>query len=109
MTEPTPDSDGGKRVCDCKVGRVLARRDLDRHDEMADRWRSRDVSLRSLERELNVALLRAAAREAGVATLDGEVENLYRLLTDDDVTSGTRVQARRRLENEGLDVDAVRS
>ena len=76
---------------------------------MADRWRTGEVSLRALERELNVAVLRAAAREAGVATLDGEVENLYRLLTDGDVTSGTRIQARRRLENDGVDVDEVTS
>lgn len=109
MTDRRILPDGGEQVCDCKVGRVLARRGLDRHEEMAGRWRAGEVSLRALARELNVAVLRAAAREAGVATLEGEVENLYRLLTDDDVTSGTRVQARRRLESEGLDVDAVRS
>ena len=97
-------------VCDCKVGRVIDRRDLTGMDgRLGDRWASGDASLRGLEREFNVAVLRGAARAAGAAPLDGEAENLYRLLTDDDVTGGMAVRARRRLEVEGVDVDAVRS
>jgi len=97
-------------ICECKVGRVVERRDLARtNDELAERWRTGEASLRTLEREFNVAVLRAAAGAAGVTHLEGEAENLYRLLTDDDVTGGMRVRARRRLESEGLDVDQVRS
>lgn len=96
--------------CECKVGRVINRWDLaGMNDELAERWRTGEASLRALEREFNVAVLRAAARAAGVTPLEGEAENLYRLLTDDDVTGGMRVRARRRLESEGLDVDRVRS
>lgn len=110
MSDRPDDFRGEAGVCDCKVGRVLERWNLAAlDDDMASRWRTGDASLRTLERELNVAVVRAAARESGVATLDGEAENVYRLLTDDDVTSGMRVQARRRLENDGLDVDDLTS
>ncbi len=104
------DRTGSLGPCDCKVGRVLDRRELDGlAGRMAERWRTGDASLRTLESEFNVAVLRAASREAGRSTLDGEAENLYRLLTGDDVTSGMRVQTRRRLEGDGLDVDRVES
>lgn len=101
---------GDAAACDCKVGRVIGRRDLTGMDDrLAERWRTGDASLRDLEREFNVAVLRAAARAAGGAPLDGEAENHYRLLTDDDVTGGMAVRARRRLEADGVDVEAVRS
>lgn len=91
------------------MGRTLAEWDLDLGDEMGRRWSEGEVSLRSLEREINVAVLRAAAREAGMAPIDGEAENFYRVLTDEGVTSGTRIQARHRLENAGVDVEALES
>ena len=39
--------------------------------------------------------------DAGMAPLDGEVENTYRLLTDSNVNTGAHTQARRRLEHAG--------
>ena len=39
-----------------------------------------------------------AMREAGLSPLDGEPENLLRLLTDDDVSSGMQTQARQTLD-----------
>lgn len=47
--------------------------------------------------------------EAGMSSLDGEVENIYRLLTDDDVSSGMRTDARRRLDRNGVDVESLES
>lgn len=94
--------------CDCKVGRVLERRGReDLGDEMARQWASGEQSLRSLARTFNLAVLRAASERRGVASLEGEMENLYRLLTDDDVTSGTRTQARNRLRRHDVDVEQV--
>jgi hypothetical protein len=46
-------------------------------------------------------------RDAGMDPLMGEVENLYRLLTDDETSEGVRLEARRRLEREGVDVETV--
>jgi len=92
-----------------KVGRVLGKHDLDDfHDDLEARWLGEDGrderSLRKLADELNVALLRHAMAEVGADPLEGEVENVYRLLTDDDVTTGVRTQQRNRLEQQGLDV-----
>jgi hypothetical protein len=94
--------------CDCKVGRVLERRGrTDFDDEMERAWTSGEESLRGLARRFNLAVLEAATERRGVADLEGEAENLYRLLTDDDVTSGTRTQARNRLRRHDVDVDQL--
>jgi hypothetical protein len=64
-------------------------------------------SLRELADRFNRALLERAIEGTGVRRLDGEVENTYRLLTDDDVNSADRTRARRRLKRDGVDVDAL--
>ena len=52
---------------------------------MDSRWTREDDrgSLRELADWLNERLLEAPLSEAGVQTVDGEVTNYYRLLTDD--------------------------
>lgn len=65
------------------------------------------LSLRDLAGEFNRRLLAAAMRRAGMTTLDGEVDNLFRLLTDEEVTAGARTDARGRLERNGVDVEGV--
>ncbi|MDS0261277.1 hypothetical protein NDI56_17905 [Haloarcula sp. S1CR25-12] len=65
-------------------------------------------SLRDLADRFNRALLLAAIRDAGMDIVDGEARNYYRLLTADDVSAGTRVEARNRLAGAGVDVDALR-
>jgi hypothetical protein len=77
--------------------------------EMERRWTAEEDrwSLRGLAAEFNRSVLETALEEAGEQVLDGEVENLYRLLTDDDVGRADRTRARRRLEREGIDVDAL--
>ena len=42
-------------------------------------------------------------------SLEGEIENTYRLLTDDDVSTGTQTQAQRRLSRAGVDVSQLES
>lgn len=97
--------------CDCKVGRVADRYDLDgMHETLVARRTGDDgspASLRTLADEFNQAVLRAAMRPHGAGMLDGEVENGYRLLTADDVSRGMRTRARKQLENDGVDVEAV--
>lgn len=109
MTEPTP----GRDDCDCKVGAVIDRRGLvGLHDELVARWTGQAgerESLRTLADRFNRAVLRAEVDEAGVEVLDGEVANAYRLLTDDDASSGERTQARNRLTRQGVDVEGVES
>lgn len=92
----------------CKVGRTIESYGLSGMDEdLIDRWTGRTgekYSLRDLERYFNERVLSAALWEADVDPLEGEVTNLYELLSSDD--SG-EVQARRRLEREGVDVERV--
>lgn len=93
-----------------KVGRLIEAYDLEGiGDDLERRWtRSEDRdSLRSLAEYFNRELLATALDRTGTEPLDGEVENLYRLLTDDDVTSGTREQTRARLGQRGLDVESL--
>lgn len=96
-----------------KVGRVLAKYGLeDLHAELPDRWlgEGRDAqSLRELAEAINVAVLRQAMESAGTEPLEGEAENAYRLLVDDDVSVGVRTQQRNQMEREGIDVDELES
>lgn len=94
-----------------KVGRVISKYDLlGLHEELPDRWlgEGRDEqSLRELADSFNTAVLHETMKSADLQPLDGEVENAYRLLTGDEVSSGTRIAKRNELEREGVDVDAV--
>ncbi len=94
-----------------KVGRVLAEYDLlGLHAELPDRWLGEGgeaMSLRGLADHINVAILERAMEEAGADPLEGEAENAYRLLTDDDVSVGVSTQQRNRLEREGIDIESL--
>jgi hypothetical protein len=77
---------------------------------MEAKWTAEEdrMSLRSLAAYFNKQVLRARIEAAGFDTLDGELENIYRLLTNDDVSAAERTRVRRSLQRDGLDVDAVR-
>jgi hypothetical protein len=65
------------------------------------------MSLRDLAELFNTELLRAALAEVDTQPLDGEIENMYRLLTDEEVTEADRTRAVRRLERRGIDVEQL--
>lgn len=93
-----------------KVVRVAEKYDLpDLGEHLEHRWTDPDhgASLRELTREVNIRILRRAIENAGQQPLDGEVENLYSLVTDDDVSQGARTEARDRLHHLGIDVDEL--
>ncbi|MFH5801741.1 rod-determining factor RdfA [Haladaptatus sp. CMAA 1911] len=96
-----------------KVVRLIEEYDLDDiGDELEQRWTGRDVerdSLRTLAAVFNQRLLGVSMMEAGMDPLEGEVENVYRLLTDDEVSSGTRTETETRLRQEGVDMEVLRS
>lgn len=93
----------------CKVDRVRDRYDLRDLDERLERRYNLgdEVGVRDLEEYLNTWILRRAINEAGMVTLDGEVDNYHRLLTDDNVSECAFEGAYRELKQGGLDVDAV--
>lgn len=91
----------------CKIDRVAETRGLGEIDEqLRERWADGD-SLRELETFFNKAVLRSAMHAAGMETLAGEVSNLYRLLTDEAVSPGKRVDAESRLRRNGIDPSSV--
>lgn len=105
------ETDGQRRVRRSKVGRLIDDHDLDGlGQELEDRWTGAtddQLSLRDLADLFNRRVLRATLDDAGRRLLDGEVENLYRLLTADDVSEGMRVDARMSLDRDGVDVETL--
>jgi hypothetical protein len=104
------DTNAGRKSS--KVARLIDEYGLDKSfgDELERLWTAdgdRRESLRDLATRFNRRLLESALQSAGASTVDGEVANLYRLLTDDEVSSGMRTEARTRLEREGLDIDQL--
>lgn len=95
-----------------KVARLLAEYECPGlGDELVAYWTAEEnrMSLRELADYFNRQLLAARLDRQRVETLAGEVDNLYELLTDDDVTSGTRIQAENRLREYGVAVESLRS
>lgn len=103
--------EGATQAPSTKVGRLIESYGLvGLGDELERRWTATGddrLSLRDLEELFNERLLEQAMRDAGMASIEGEVDNLYRSLTSDEVSSGVRTEARNRLEREGIDVDEL--
>lgn len=96
-----------------KVARLINEHDMTgMGPELESRWtgeNDRRMSLRDLADYFNQELLAAVLADTDAQLLDGEVENTYRILTDDDVRSASRTRARRQLEREDVDVDELKS
>jgi hypothetical protein len=107
-----PNDDEAAETPRRKVGRLIEAYDLgtDYGAQLEAAWTGEDgdrTSLRDLAEEFNHDLLAAAMREADAATTEGDVDSTFRLLTDDDVTAGTRTETRSRLERAGVDVEQL--
>lgn len=111
MTETKPGE--ASHPCSCKVGRITDQYGLQGlDDELVRYWTATTAdrySTRELAEHVNQRILEAALDEAGLQYKDGEIENTYRLLTSDDVSSGTRVQTRKELERDSVPIEAVES
>lgn len=77
--------------------------------ELEKLWTAEDgrQSLRDLEEYFNKQLLETSLSEENVSTLEGEIDNTYRLLTDENVGEADRTRIRRRLEREGVNVEEL--
>ena len=107
MTDP----DGEPRPC-CKVGAVAEAFELfDIDATLRERWTAEEdrSGVRELADHVNTSLLRSALRTdgEGAGALEGEAENYYRLLTDEEVSRGMRTEARSRLRDRGIDVETI--
>jgi len=101
-------SEGGRRrPSNTKVSRVIEKYGLEGMGQQLEaKWTAdgdESRSLRELADAFNREVLTAAMEEAGMRALDGEVDNLYRLLSDDDVSAGVRTEAESRLKRGGVD------
>jgi hypothetical protein len=106
------DDERDDEVVDSKVARLIGEYGLGERfgERLEDRWTAEGderESLRSLAARFNEQLLESAMADAGMSAVEGEMENLYRLLTGDDVSSGNRTEAHRRLERNGIDVEQL--
>ncbi|WP_380676188.1 rod-determining factor RdfA [Salinigranum sp. GCM10025319] len=109
---PDANDTGSDGTVNSKVARLIGVYDLgaelgDRLEALWTATESERESLRTLADRFNKRLLETAMNDAGMSVVDGEVDNLYRLLNADDVSSGNRTEARRRLERNGVDVDQL--
>lgn len=96
-----------------KVERVIDQYGLEGlGNELVEHWTADDdarKSLRELAEYINVRLVDAVLQREMQPTVDGEAENYYRVLTNDDVSTASRVDATHRLEASGVDVEQLRS
>ncbi|WP_254280648.1 rod-determining factor RdfA [Haloarcula marina] len=92
-----------------KVERLLDEWDMDGvGDQMEAYWLGtgqEQYSLRKLAEWFNEQLLERALDESNESYVEGEVENMYRLLTSDEVSRGVQAEVETRLEQAGIDVD----
>jgi hypothetical protein len=93
----------------CKLDRVAEKWELSALDDRLQSRRTEGDSLRDLEQYVNTRVVRAAMQATGMDAIDGEASNLYRLLTDDSVSTGKRVTVESRLERNGVDPESLRS
>ena len=107
QSDERPFSGRGRRS---KIARLIDEYDLEGLGaELEQQWTAEEdrKSLRELARDFNWQLLEQALEKANVQYLDGEIENTYRLLTDDEVSSAESTRVKRRLERDGVDIDAL--
>ncbi|MFC7133223.1 MULTISPECIES: rod-determining factor RdfA [Salinibaculum] len=102
--------DGARSQRQVKVARLIDEYGLEGlGPELERRWTAEDdrMSLRDLAAFFNQKLLAESLADADDRPLDGEVENLYRLLADDDVSTAERTRVRRRLERNGVELEML--
>lgn len=95
-----------------KVVRLIEEYDLQGlGQELEQRWTAEEDrhSLRDLADYFNQQLLAQTLEATNVQPLDGEIQNTYRLLTDDEVSSAESTRIKRRLERDGIDVETLLS
>lgn len=97
-----------------KVARLLHKYGIESYgDYLTERWTDVDpaerLSLRALAREFNVRLIEVSLESTDTQPVRGEAETYYESLTGETVSRGEQTQARRTLEQRGVDVAELES
>lgn len=107
VSDGSDSSTNGRRS---KVNRLIEEYDLQGLGaELEQLWTANEDrrSLRELAAYFNQRMLSQALEDESIKPLDGEIENMYRLLTDDDASSAESTRVKRRLERDGVDVETL--
>lgn len=94
-----------------KVARVIREYGLDTiGDELEDQWTRENnrMSLRELADYFNEELLSYLLDENTTRVLDEEASYYYHILTEEEVSSGTRVEVENRLAQHDIDVEQLK-
>lgn len=93
-----------------KVERLIDEYGLDTiGEELEERWTGvsgERSSLRELSRVFNIRMIERALERAGAVGTRDEAERIHRVFTE-DVSRGARIQVRRELERQGVDVESL--
>jgi hypothetical protein len=74
------------------------------------RWKGEGKSrqsVRELADLLNRRILRESVEQSNELAVDGEIENLHRLLTGENVSASERARAEQKLRRAGIDLDSI--
>lgn len=96
-------------ACSCKLGTVASDFELEGiHEELQQEWGDDDgMSVRELADMFNKRVLRTAFRRADKLPIEGEIDNVYQVLTDGETDPGSRMRARDQLRQEGIPIEDV--
>lgn len=103
----------GEPTCSCKVGRAADRYDLTDLDTDLQERHDAGTSLRALATTVNKRILRTAVERSGgdvstIVSSDRGVDALFDVLDGSEETTETeRVRVKTRLEQAGIDIEAV--
>jgi hypothetical protein len=110
MNESEDSNGPTKQNSKSKLAKLLRKYDLpELGDELEARWtadREERMSLRDLADYVNKELLIATIDDPTV--LDEDIETYYQLLTGDNVSTGTRIQIKNQLVENGVNVEELR-
>jgi rubrerythrin len=94
--------------CECKIGSVSkAINQPDLPNKIGHQYQNNDLSLRQVAKWFNIEVLKTRLESSGMNLLDGEADNFYRLLTDEEVSQGNNIQMRNKLEKHGINPDEL--
>jgi hypothetical protein len=94
-----------------KVAQVIERREMEQiAEQLESMWLGRnrsELSVREITDEFNKRVLEDSLSQAGMVPLEGEIQNIYQLLSNEENDSAASIQARDKLNAADIDTDGV--